>query len=126
MGKYTYRTRQDAEDAAKSKESECHRLRVALAAVLAGEVQATFRRAPYTVRLVGAERAEGGIVLVTFAPKGQRPFTEAHYLDAYYRDISHNAARSPNPEYSKLASLLGEACRRRFEILHPTPQELAT
>lgn len=124
MRKFTYRSRQEAEDAAKSKESECHRLRIGLAAVLAGNVQGTFRRAPYTVRLVGAERCEGGIVLVTFAPKGQKPLTDAHYLDEYYRDISHNAARSPDPEYGKLASLLAEASRRRFEILHPTPQEL--
>jgi len=126
MRKYTYRTRQEAEDAAARKESECHRLRIGLAAVLAGNVQATLRRAPYTVRLVGAERAEGGIVLVTFAPKGQRPFTEARYLDAYYADVSRNAARSPDPEYSKLASLLGEACRRRFEIIHKQAAELLT
>lgn len=122
MRKYTFASRQEAEEAVKRKESECHRLHIALAAVLAGEVQGTFRRAPYIVRLVGAQRAEGGVVLVTFAPKGQRPFTEAHYLDAYYADISRNAARSPNKDLNNLASLLGEASRRRFDILHP--QEL--
>lgn len=43
----------------------------------------------HTVKLAGATDAHGGIVLLTFSPPGQRPYTTAQYFDdwfSYWRD----------------------------------------
>lgn len=53
----------------------------------------------WTYRLYGATRADGGIVLETYATRGQRPHTVCHYLDALasarvvYGDLSTEAYR---------------------------------
>lgn len=40
----------------------------------------------YTLRLYGAKRADGGVVLSTFRFAGQSDFTSAHYLEELRRD----------------------------------------
>lgn len=38
----------------------------------------------YTVQVCGEDAPHGGIAIVTFSPKGQRPYTSAHYFDEWF------------------------------------------
>lgn len=102
-----------------ARQSECDRLRECLGTVMSGDAvlvgQFTLDGTTVKVRLIGAGRAHGGIVLVgTTTGKGDRPMHTAYYLESYYADIRRSLGQS---DYVReLFGLLDKATRKGYEI----------
>lgn len=90
----------------------------ALNHLMRGEFERIGKAHNYTVQLAGATLAHGGIILTTFAPSGQQPYTSAHYLDdaAYCQRVIHTCVPS-DEEAIAYRDLVFKAETRRNELV---------
>lgn len=109
--KFTFRTREAAETAAKNAERDAFTARLALTAVLTGwpSRSVAIKAAPFTAIIVGAGRCDGGIVALKYDPKlpGNHASVTTHYVDDWCAEI---AARpmpymTEDPEFHTLRQL---------------------
>jgi len=87
--KYIFRDRAEAEDAYRKSEADAMLAQIALADVLRGKVDATFRRGSFTVRLIRVMGASAGIVIVE---QRKTTYMRVSELDSYH-DWILNAVR---------------------------------
>jgi hypothetical protein len=100
-----------------SLSEECARLREALGAVMAGEAilvgQFTLDRQTVKARLIGHDRAHGGLLLVSDSMAGERPMHRVHYLEQYQADF----ARSLGTDYAReMYCLIGKAVTKAYQL----------
>ena len=86
-----------------------------------GEFKLVGRKACYTVRLAAPRAPHGGIVLVTYAPTGQRPYTSAHYLDRWHDETVNIDYIVTSPEGAGIRDLAYDARRMAAKEQQETP-----
>ena len=103
--KYRFPSRAAAEDAYETLHREHWRAEFAMSALMGGLVDATFKAGPYRVAVIGPTRADGGTVVVEFAPEGQRPMSWAHGLDEWVKEQTRSNPHPDNVEGRQLRDL---------------------
>ena len=100
--------------------AELDRVHEALAAVMASEDklvgQFTLEGQTVKARLIGADRAHGGLVMFSETTRdGGRPMHRVHYLEEQERVLRHDA----NTDYSRgLRNLVGKATVEAWRVRH--------
>jgi len=106
--KYRFSDRAQGEAAYVEADREASLTRMGLNAALHEDADWTGRKGSYRAALYRATGAAGGILLWTFAPGGQAPYTSVHYFDDWARDIQ-GFARNGSPEGLELCELVSAA-----------------
>ena len=86
-------------------------MREAVNAIANGESVHVGRKGNYSISVVHADRAHGGIVLVRFAPQGQPPYQTAYYFEEWFFNVNEQATYAPNEDTLGLLELAC-ACKR--------------
>lgn len=77
----------------------------------------------YELRAYGLDRADGGILVVTFHHPGQRPYSSAHYLDDYRASMRRALAAGIERDWRMFEALNGFCGLRDRANMPPTPAE---
>lgn len=109
----------------QSRQSECDRLREALGAVMAGDAvlvgQFTLDGWTVKARLVGSDRAHGGLLLISDHTGNERPMHRVHYLER----IQAEFARSLGTDYAReMYCLIGKAVTKAYQLRQAREEEV--
>lgn len=95
-----------------------HKANIALNAMAEGEILTVGKAGHYTVKLAGIQRAEGGVVLIRFAPPGQKPYTSVEMFDVWGKWVREAAGFSNDTELHALRGLAERATVIASNILN--------
>ena len=116
--KYTYSSRQAAEDACRHVGQQNTVNYLAVNDLANGAVHWLPQDGVYRVGIMRPDSASGGYVLVTFDPGGQSPSTCAYGFDDWQRDMAEAArfGRVDDEEFMSLQRLRQAAFEYRYSI----------
>jgi hypothetical protein len=90
---------------------------MALNVAISGKFSHKIRKGNYTVRLANLTNASGGILVLTFHPKGQKPHSAAYYAEQWaQRTIERYSVAPPGKDDTDAIDLRWLASEVRLEI----------